>query len=387
MMMEALPPRARLLHVGLMKTGTTALQAAASKRRSELLRHGVRYPGWQYNHRKEALALFERSSRARRSEPDDWDRLMTEITADTRHRIFLSNEMIAHGDEAVVQRFRDELGPFTHVVFTVRSFASVLPSLWQQYVKSGHRRDFEEFLSRRLKSDLSDQPADMARHDQGVLVSRWAGVFGPENVTVIVVDKSEPRRVSTSFEALLDLPLGMLHQPELNGEWLNRSLSVHEVSLLLRVNRLLEPYGLDPDDVERLLFKGATARMLDEGPMPDRDAQLVLPPWAVEPAVARSRQYAEAIAATGVRVIGDLEELSRPPRTDPGQWDVSTTIPVEVAAQALVGALSAGLGRGSNFGLPSGVQPRTVAAVLSRVRRWSSRRVRRIRYRFGPDGS
>jgi hypothetical protein len=375
--MEALPPRARLLHVGLMKTGTTALQSAASNRRSELLQHGVRYPGWHYNHRKEALALFERRSSAPRPEPDDWDRLMTEINADTSNRIFLSNEMIAAGDAIVARRFRDDLGPLTHVVFTVRSFSSVLPSLWQQYVKSGHQRDFEEFLARRIGEDSTDPPPDMARHDQGTLVARWADVFGPENVTVVVVDKSEPRRVPDSFEALLGLPAGMLYEPDLGGEWLNRSLSAHEASLLLTVNRILEPYELPPRDVERLLYKGATARMLDEGGAPDPNAQLILPPWAVEPAVARSRQYAEAIGRTGVRVIGDLEELSRPPRTDRGQWEISRSIPVEVAAQALAGALSAGMNRGSDFGPPALDEARG-NPVLRRVRRLAGAVRRRL---------
>lgn len=365
--MEALPPRARLLHVGLMKTGTTALQSAASNRRRKLLRHGVRYPGWHYNHRNAALALFERGSGVERGGSDDWDRLMAQINADHTRRILISNELIAVGDEAVARRFRDELGPLTHVVFTVRSFASVLPSLWQQYVKSGNQQAFEEFLSRRLDDSL-DPPSDMARHDQAALVSRWARVFGPDNVTVIVVDKSEPCRVSSSFETLLGLPAGMLYEPVLTGEAVNRSLSVHEASLILTVNRLLDPYGLDQEEVDRLLFNGATKRMLDEAPAPDPDAQLILPPWAVEPATARSRQYAEAIAATGVRVIGDLEELSRPPRTDRGQWEISTSVPVEVAAQAVLGAVSAGLNRGSNFGLPAAVRPRTVEAALGRVR-------------------
>ena len=392
--MEALPPRARLLHVGMMKTGTTALQSAASHRRRMLLRHGVRYPGWHYNHRAAAVALFERTSEEKRQQPDDWDKLMAQINRDQTRRILISNELIAVAEEPAVQRFRDELGPLTHVVFTVRSFASVLPSLWQQYVKSGHQQDLEEFLSRRLGSDSRDPPPDMARHDQAALVSRWAGVFGPENVTVIVVDKSEPRRVSATFETLLGLPADMLYEPVLSGESVNRSLSVHEASLVLTVNRLLDPYGLAEDDRERLLLKGATARMLAESPMPDPDAQLILPPWAVEPATARGRQYADAIARSGVRVIGDLEELGRPPRTERGQWEISASVPVDVAAQAVLGALSAGLNRGSNFGLPAGVQPRTVEAVIGRARRLSAtvgqrfwQRVGQLRSRIRADRS
>ncbi|GAA1430294.1 hypothetical protein GCM10009616_14480 [Microlunatus lacustris] len=383
--MDALPPRSRLLHVGLMKTGTTALQTAASHRRQELLEHGVRYPGAHYNHRREVQALFGRSAATRAERPDYWDRLVAEVDGDSTRRILISNEMIAGGDHTVARGLRDDLGPLTHVVFTVRSFSSVLPSLWQQYVKSGHQQDFEEFLDRRLVSDLPPPP-DMARHDQAALVTRWVDVFGPENVTVIVVDKTEPRRVPRSFEALLALPPGMLFEPELRGESLNRSLSVHEASLLLTVNRLLAPYDLPRGEVNRLLLKGATARVLDECPAPGPDAQLVLPPWAVELATARSQEHAEAIAASGARVVGDLAELSRPPRTDQGQWQVSTTVPVEVAAQAVVGALSAAmLPRNEPEQVTAG-EARPVGTGISRARLLPAavrRQLRRLRPRSG----
>lgn len=83
-----LPPRARLLHVGLMKTGTTALQQAASRRRRVLLRHGVRYPGHRYNHRQAALALLRRrGGRGRSERPDDWDELLAEVAAERQRRI------------------------------------------------------------------------------------------------------------------------------------------------------------------------------------------------------------------------------------------------------------------------------------------------------------
>lgn len=372
--MDALPPRARLLHVGLMKTGTTALQTAASNRRRALLRHGVRYPGWHYNHRDAAEALFQRTSAGHGRRPDDWDRLMAQIDADRTRRILISNELIAVAEESVIGGIRDQFGPRTHVVFTVRSFASILPSLWQQYVKSGHRRDFDEFLSRRLARVDADSSRDMARHDQATLVSRWAAAFGPENVTVIVVDKSEPRRVSSAFEQLLDLPSGMLHEPDLRGQSANRSLSVHEASLVLAANRLLAGYGVPRDQSEPLL-KGSIARMLDECAPPTAADQLTLPPWAVGPAVARSQQYAEAIAALGVRVVGDIDELSRPPRADVGQWETSTSVPIDVAAQAVAGAVSAALYHGSNFGLPAGARPGTLKAFIGQTR-WLSNVVR-----------
>lgn len=209
---------------------------------------------------------------------------------------------------------------------------------------------------------------------------------------MIVVDKSEPRRVSSSFETLLGLPPGMLYEPELRGESLNRSLSVHEASLLLTVNRLLASFDLPRDEVNRLLLKSATARMLDECPAPGPDAQLVLPPWAVGPATARSREHAETIAASGARVVGDLAELSHPPRAGRGQWQVSTMVPLEVAAQAVVGALSPGLARDDETHQVTEAAPRArpASAVGRRARLLSAtvrRRLGRLRSRAGGAGT
>ena len=359
-----------------MKTGTTALQSAASSRRHLLLRHGVRYPGHRYNHRQAAFDLLRRGGSQRRTKPDEWDRLLTEVDADSSRRILISNEFIADWEESIARRFLEDLGPRTHVVFTVRSFASSLPSVWQQYVKTGYRSDFEEFLSVVLAEhpDPDELPPNFDRHDQGSVVRRWADLVGPENVSVIVVDKGDPARISTSFESMLDLPAGALLATEQGGFTANRSLSADEASLLLAVNRLLEPYRVAEEDVIRVLRKGATARLLEECPPPASANQLSLPPWAAEAAGRRGRSYAAVIRQTRVRVIGDLDELGRPPRSNAGRWTMPESVPTEVAAQALVGALSGGLRQGSNFGLAVRARPRSLARstakLVSRFRRF-----------------
>ncbi len=370
-----LPARVRLLHVGLMKTGTTALQSAASSRRQLLLRHGVLYPGNRYNHRQAAFALQRRRPSQRRSSADDWDRVLSEVETEPARRILISNEFIADWDEAIAWRFVEDLGPRTHVVFTVRSFASSLPSIWQQYVKTGYRSDFEQFLSVVLAEhpDPDELPSNFERHDQGGVVSRWADIVGPENVTVVVVDKADPTRISASFEALLDLPPGTLMATEQGGFAVNRSLSAAESSLLLAVNRAVEPYGVAPEDIIRVLRRGAAARLLEECPPAGAENQLTLPPWAAEAAASRGRGYAEIIRRKRVRVIGDLDELGRAPLQSAGRWTMPESVPTEAAAQALVGAVSGGLYRGSNFGLAGPARPRSLARssakLVSRVRR------------------
>ena len=324
-MSEPLPRRSRLLHVGLTKTGTTALQNVASRRRADLLRHGVRYPGRRYNHRQAAFALYRRGERHAGPRPDAWDELQGELAGEQHRRILISNEFIAGWDDAVAARFVDQVGARTHVVITLRSFGALLPSIWQQYVKSGS---------------------------------------------------------PTGFEDLLDLPAGMLDDPTQGGSDTNRSLSAEEAGLLLAVNRILAAYRVEEEDLVRIVRRGATARFLDECPAPDPQSTLALPPWAADAAAARGREFAAAIDAAGVNVIGDLAELGRVPHTRPGRWTSPDTVSTEVAAQALVGALSAGLGRGSNLGLPARTRPRspsrTTARLIARILRFSGLVRRRL---------
>jgi hypothetical protein len=388
MIAAQLPPRVRLLHVGLMKTGTTSLQSAASSRRGLLLRHGVRYPGRRYNHRQAAFALRRRAPQSESSSserhPDEWDALMSEISDDPERRVLISNELIADWPEPVARRFVEELGPLTHVVITVRRFAALLPSVWQQYVKSGHCFDLENFCALLLNGpSAAPNSPNLERHDQGLVVSRWAQIVGPENTTVVVVDKDEPARVSDSFEAMLGLPTGALRTHGQGGFAQNRSLTAAEAALLLQINQVLKPYAIAEDELIKVVRNGAIARVLDECSLPGPEEQLILPPWAMDRAALRGRAQAEIISRSGVRVVGDLTELGRASSHRAGQWILPETVPTQVAAEAVVGALSAGLDRGSNFGRRARSRPSPLARptrrFLRRVRALPSAVLRTVR--------
>lgn len=344
-----LPAGARLLHIGLMKTGTTAIQHAASSRRSLLRQAGVCYPGSRYNHRQAALARLGR--------PDDqpvedaWAVLLREIDAEPVSRIWISNEFICGADDATATGFLNDLGPRTHVVVTLRRVAEVWPSVWQQEVKTGTRVCLEAWLAAVLADppDPAALPPLFARHNQGAVVARWSRVAGPERVSVLVADKTQPRRVEEAFEGLLDLPSGILDTSGQRGHQTNRSLSAPEAALFRRVNELLQPGQMNLDELTRVLRRGAIARVLDAHEPPGSADTITLPSWAWDGAARTGARYAEEIAATGVRVIGDLAELSRAPQTE-GRCTLPDTVPVEVAAQAVLGAMSAGLYRGPDFG-------------------------------------
>lgn len=361
-----LPERARLLHIGPMKTGTTSSQAAASALRGRLLSSGVRYPGTTLNHRKaigafmgKAVALEQRSNpighRPDRAIDEaippraEWDWLMDEIESDKSRRIWISHEFVAESSHAMAQNFADALGPSAHIVITLRNPAEILPSLWTQRLKSGHVDTFDAWLQRVFKQ-VPDQP--MRRQfrrsqNQGALVNRWASIVGPENVTVVVVDKSRPALLLHTFEKMLGLRAEMLTTAPTRGSRVNRSLSLPEAELCLRINEAAQNEVVSWRDYAALIRNGAVTRMLDNRiPVAD-EPRVAMPEWAAELARTRGRKYARRIAKSGVRVVGDLNALSREvPTSDDNDTEVGS-VPIDVAVESLLGAVAAGIAKGT----------------------------------------
>lgn len=351
---EALPPRTRLFHVGPPKTGTTALQQVASESRAALLAHGVRYPGRSRNHRLAVAAFLDRpmgwakADGGRGPSLRNWYELLGELDAETRRRIWFGHEYAARAEPVVIERLAEQLGPSLHVVITLRHYARMLPSAWQELLKAGGSRgEFEPWVRSILKPRGEDDRVRRARHDQPALVARWAGVLGPERVSVVVLNRRDHGFVFRAFESLLGLPAGLLDDRAGHGG--NRSMTVLELELLRRLNQFTHERRLSWSRNQRLVVEGAVARILASS---SNGNPLVLPEWAVPPANEEAARAATEIAASGVRVIGDIAELAEPVPVVPvsDHRDVDA-VPVELAVEALAGLLAVACGRDPDFGL------------------------------------
>lgn len=351
-----LPEGARLFHIGPPKTGTTALQEAGSQLRATLRGHGVCYPGRSRNHRLAVAAVLGRQtgwaeadgSRGRPPSLRHWYALLGELEAARGRRTWFGHEYAAHASPEVVARFAAELGPSAHVVITLRSYARMLPSMWQEHLKAaGGRGAFEPWLRSMLRSRKPEHRPRQERHDHAALVRRWAGVFGPERVTVVVLDRADHGFVFRAFEDLLGLPPGLLDAAVVPGA-ANRSLSVPEVELLRRLNRATRAGGLPWPSHERLVVHGAVARLLAAPPHAD---PLLLPEWAVPLANARAEATAAGILATGVRVVGDPANLAEPAAARGAVRDHRTVdaVPLDVAVEALAGLTAVASGHEADF--------------------------------------
>ena len=347
-----LPERARLFHVGIPKSGTTSLQMVASAGREALRDHGVLYPGRKFNHRLAVLGFMGRrwgwSNEAVPSR-HHWDELMAEIEGDHHRRVLFGHEFASEAKAETAVKFVESIGERCHVAITLRSPGEILPSAWQQYVKAGVPIPFDEWL----KAVIADPPDRSVtkgfhdRNDQAGVVQRWADAAGPDHVTVVVLDRKQPELLFGAFEQLLDLPTGILAQQELGGFASNRGLTVPEVELFRAVNAVIRPHDIEWNDFERMVRNGAMRRIMETRESDEPKPQL--PPWAVTRAAEIGAGYAEAIAATGVQVVGDLQKLGEQVPAREHDGPPLSVVPIELAAEAMAGMLSAATDRGALF--------------------------------------
>lgn len=335
-----------VLHIGVHKTGTTAIQTALARSRDLLLEHGIRYPGTGMAHRNIASSALGRpigwrTDGARKPDPRLWARTVREARSWPR-RTLISSEFLAEADDQTTQRIVDDVGADRlEVIITLRNFARILPSAWQQNLKSGFQTPYEDWV-RRMLFDVDEATAGTIfwrRHRHDLLVNRWAKMASPERVTVVVVDESDRLGIFSSFEGLLGLPAGTLAQH--SGAVTNRSLTLAEAEFLRRLNLAVggaPGWAAYRDSVHDGMEKG-----LVEGRIPPGDEQrLQTPQWALDRAADFAGEFADAIEQSGVGVVGDLAVL-RAHVTGPAEGPPPVDqLPIDAAIAAVLGAMAAG---------------------------------------------
>jgi hypothetical protein len=338
---------ARLLHIGPHKTGTTAIQGAFDLARGRLAEHGVVYAGAARQPMRATLAVTGRPAMLGEAQPDMayWDRLVQSIRAAGDQRVVISSEFFADGDDEAARRVVADLGgPRVHVVVTLRPLDRVMPSQWQQFVQNGFCTPYPEYLDRILRRPDQPTPRFWLRHRHDKLVARWAAAAGAQNVTVIVVDGSDRLALLRTFDSLLGLPAGFL-VPE--DDVVNRSLTLAETEVVRQLNEEFKRREWPGASYARFVRYGAVKQMKARRPLPG-EPQITTPAWALEQVAEISAEMTRNIAALGVRVVGDLSALrcppppAREPEAGAGDELADSVIPVEAAAQAVLGAILAG---------------------------------------------
>lgn len=330
------PIGSRIIHVGPHKTGTTAVQGALHAARERLAEHGVWLPSSERN----PVMAVRQGSGTRSMEPNNsaWSELAAAFD-ETGERIgVLSSEFFADADDTAARRVVAELGgPSVRILITLRPLAKIMPSQWQQHVQSGKSTPYEEWLT-----DLFDEHSGTKsaksfwkRHRHDRFTERWAAAADPERVTVLVVDDSRPEQLLRDFETLLGLPEDTLRKKK-NAT--NRSLTSGETEAVRLLAAEFERRGWSKQLFREYVRYGVVPRVKTaRTPGPD-EAKIATPSWALERAAEIGGEIAESIAASGVRVVGDLD-LLRGEDVKPAEPGRPLVDP-EVAVQAVLGCMT-----------------------------------------------
>jgi hypothetical protein len=348
------PAGSRLLHIGLPKTGSTALQHAASRLKKKLRTEGVIYPGKGENHHKGTSWLAGlKIGYLPDPTPQEqwWLNLKRELDRHESRRGLVSFEMICTTDLEGAHRTVDALGDGgrvpVHVTLVLRNFGTFVPSYWQESLKRGNTESLDAYLRRVLKDPAAVEASGaFHRRDGHGLIERWSAAVGPENLTVIVLEKERPTRLLDTFESMLDLPDGMLRSEPPLGAGANRGMSAAEAALVHRLNeQIIGEWHASAPEHRNLVHNGVVNRLLSSREPAESEGRLRIPGWAARSCVEAGQILADSVRSAGVRVVGDLTELERQvPTADDESLAVPEVVPFDFAVQALLGMFARSTG-------------------------------------------
>jgi hypothetical protein len=339
-----LPEGSVLVHIGPYKTGTTAIQSSLHEHRDELTAAGVTYPGTYHRQMRPSWALLGRSRVGEADVPTgEWDSLVEEVRR-APGRVVISSEDFASARPAHVRTLVDDLGADrVHVLVVARRLDRLLPSAWQERVKSvNETRTYDEWLREVLGEERDGEAAKVFWHNHGLhdLIGRWREALPPEQVIVLVTDEADRGLQPRTFERLLGLDEGLLTP----GPHENTSLSMERIEFCRQVNLAAERRGWVGhkrlNAPRRALLAGLRA-----APLADWETRIPpLPAWTVDRLTELSDARADAVAAADATVIGDPDllrwhgegvgdDLGEPPATLP------TAAAAGAMEQALAGML------------------------------------------------
>lgn len=332
-----------VLHIGVHKTGSTALQTALARARPELLSHGVLYPGTDLAHHSAAWAVTGFSigfgDEATTVRPRNWNRLVRQARRH-RGRVMISSEFFGRMKLKAVRRVVAALGPErVHVVFAVRPLADLLPSSWQQYLKTGFTVAYEDWLHDVLDNRKPTTTKGFWRRaDFRALVSRWGAVVPPERITAVILDPTDHGLIYRATEGLLGLPDNLLDP--YRGGAANRSLTAAEAELVRTVNLTVRD-RMGWSDYSEHIRHGAIRAMVEDRRPDPTEPPIATPHWALAKARRRQRRDYRRLTRSGITLVGDPRVLLR--RRTGAEVVTPTSVPVSAAALGI--AVAAGMPR------------------------------------------
>ncbi len=335
MELGAIPESGVLLHIGVMKTGTTSLQrdllgSLGQLQRSNIL---VKTPDTWYKN----YSLMD----GKPAREQGWQELEQEISGHTG-RVVISNESICAATAEQAERLVSRLDRPVTVMVSMRSMSDLLPSTWQQRIKMCRslKLSYQDWLREIIADEQRSNAVFWEKQDLAKILQNWGAAAGEENLVFVMVDKRSPDILPRVTERLLGLEqttLGVDGKPRES----NQSLSYDAAELLRQV--VLES-GLPTRDKQRKLSKLLRRRLAQSEQIRE---SIPIPTWAADGIRPVAASFAADLRASAATLIGDVDQLAVPTRPTVDSLPEPSSVPFPYALIASKAALDFGLGKRS----------------------------------------
>lgn len=341
---KALPANSIMLHIGAHKTGTTSAQAALFAASKQLEEQGVinLVADGDETANPAARAVQRLPSSGSAGAPVDynvWTTLVRQAQAHPNQLVSISAEAFAVSESLVIKQIVNDLGlDRLQVVITLRPLGKILPSQWQQDLHGAWLSvEFEEWLRQTLKEarpikkigPLQVPHQFWFRHRHDALLQRWIDAVARDRITLVVADDQRKSSLLEHFEKLLSLSAGTLTS---TGITRNQSMTLPEMQIMQRYGELLESSELGKKIVAQSRYHKALRILRKMRPENENDARLIVPAWSYERVSEIQHEVVERMQASGVAVIGTLNQLNwLPERSEVNKGRVSQVDEVDEA--------------------------------------------------------
>ena len=306
------------LHVGAPKTGTTYVQDRLYANRRALAARDIHYPvGPNADMFPPALDLIDRRWGGQRDGVrGEWAALASRVRR-TPGTVVVSQEILAAARPDQVTRAMQDLGAAeVHVVYSARDIARQVPAEWQELLKHRNERSYRNFLKRVRTAERRDSSLWFWQV-QGLpdVLNRWGAGLPADRIHVVTVPQPGAAPDELWRRCCQAFGIDPAWAPE-DAARSNPSLGIDEAALLRELNRRLKREGLDSATYRRLVRQIVVHETLAERSGMRR---VVLPPRLAEWADEIADEWIAWIEASGVEVIGSVDDL-RPTPTPPEAW-------------------------------------------------------------------